>query len=97
MDLIQSNEEANQKYSTPSKKSQNGADGQKEVAVGFNDIHISLLEEEGDDQEDVFNRAEDIENIKKLNEHFKNNKVTVEKFIRVACPAAGREDACSES
>ena len=77
------------KYSTPSKKSQNGADGQKEVAVGFNDIHISLLEEEGDDQEDVFNRAEDIENIKKLNEHFKNNKVTVEKFIRVACPAAG--------
>lgn len=77
------------KYSTPSEESQKGSTTKKEVAVGFNDIHISLLEDEGDDQEDIFNRAEDIENINILNAHFKRNKVTVEKFIRVACPAAG--------
>ena len=77
------------KYSTGSKASQNGAENNQEVPVGFNNIHISLLEEEGDDQEGISNRAVDIENIKKLNAHFKDNKVTVEKFIRVACPAAG--------
>ena len=76
------------KYST-SKESRNGADTKKEGAVGFNEKHISLLEEEGDEQKGITNRAEDIKNIKKLNAHFKNNEVTVEKFIRVASPSAG--------
>lgn len=75
------------KYSTAKKGSKDYKED--ESPVGFNDIQLSLLEEEGDDQEGIFNRAKDIENIKILNEHFKNNKVTVEKFIRVACPAAG--------
>jgi len=56
--------------------------GLLEKAKGFNDRHISLLEEEG-------GREEDIKNIKALNKHFEKKQLTVEKFIRVACPAAG--------
>jgi hypothetical protein len=74
------------KFSTP--KEDDSTD-QNQVAIGFNNIHLDLLREEGDDQEGVSNRKVDIENIKILNDHFKKNKVTVEKFIRVACPAAG--------
>lgn len=53
-----------------------------ESAIGFNSDHIALLEKEG-------NREEDIENIEALNKIFKDKKITVAKFIRVGCPAAG--------
>ncbi len=49
---------------------------------GFNEKHISLLKEEG-------NRETDIKNIEELYTIFNNKKITVEKFIRVGCPAAG--------
>ncbi|OAD90300.1 hypothetical protein A7A78_07070 [Aequorivita soesokkakensis] len=53
-----------------------------EASIGFNNQHIALLEKEGD-------REEDIENIEALNKIFKDKKITVAKFIRVGCPAAG--------
>ncbi|OBX26568.1 lecithin:cholesterol acyltransferase [Gelidibacter algens] len=53
-----------------------------ESSIGFNSDHIALLEKEGD-------REEDIENIEALNKIFKDKKITVAKFIRVGCPAAG--------
>lgn len=49
---------------------------------GFNEKHIALLEAEE-------NREEDIKHIEELNEIFNTKAITVEKFIRVACPAAG--------
>ncbi|MRT17605.1 CHAT domain-containing protein [Vitellibacter sp. q18] len=52
------------------------------AAIGFTTDHIALLEKEGD-------REEDIENIEALNRIFKEKRITVAKFIRVGCPAAG--------
>ncbi len=49
---------------------------------GFNEKHISLLEAEED-------REDDIKCIEELNKIFKTKTITVDKFIRVACPAAG--------
>src|SRR5690606_33380879 len=54
----------------------------EQAAIGFTNDHIALLEKEGD-------REEDIENIEALNRIFKDKKITVAKFIRVGCPAAG--------
>ncbi|WP_410004817.1 CHAT domain-containing protein [Aequorivita nionensis] len=54
----------------------------EQTAIGFTNDHIALLEKEGD-------REEDIENIEALNRIFKDKKITVAKFIRVGCPAAG--------
>ncbi len=56
--------------------------GNEVEAIGFTNEHIALLEKEGD-------RAEDIENIEALNSIFKDKRITVAKFIRVGCPAAG--------
>ena len=53
-----------------------------EASIGFTSQHIALLEKEGD-------REEDIQNIEALNKIFKDKKITVAKFIRVGCPAAG--------
>jgi tetratricopeptide (TPR) repeat protein/pimeloyl-ACP methyl ester carboxylesterase len=53
-----------------------------ELSIGFTSHHIALLEKEGD-------REEDIKNIEALNHIFKDKKITVAKFIRVGCPAAG--------
>ena len=50
--------------------------------VGFADDHIALLKKEK-------GRQSDIKNIQSLNTIFKKKKITVTKFIRVACPAAG--------
>ncbi|WP_310993265.1 CHAT domain-containing protein [Aequorivita marina] len=52
-----------------------------ETSLGFNSDHIALLEKEG--------RDEDVENIEALNKIFKEKRITVAKFIRVGCPAAG--------
>lgn len=49
---------------------------------GFKKRHIDLLESEED-------RESDIENIKQLRQLFTKKKLTIEKFIRVACPGAG--------
>ena len=54
----------------------------EESSIGFTTTHIALLEKEGD-------REEDIQNIEALNKIFKDKKITVAKFIRVGCPAAG--------
>ncbi len=54
----------------------------EQAAIGFTNDHIALLEKEGD-------REEDIENIEALNRIFKDKKITVAKFIRIGCPAAG--------
>lgn len=51
-------------------------------SLGFNSDHIALLEKEAD-------REEDIKNIEALNKIFRDKKITVAKFIRVGCPAAG--------
>lgn len=48
---------------------------------GFSGEHIKLLEK--------YNRTDDIACIEELNEIFETRKLTVEKFIRIACPAAG--------
>src|SRR5690606_31503808 len=53
-----------------------------EASMGFTNDHIALLEKEK-------GRERDIENIEALNRIFKNKKITVAKFIRVGCPAAG--------
>lgn len=53
-----------------------------ENSRGFHSEHIALLEKEGD-------REDDIANIEALNKIFKDKKITVAKFIRVGCPAAG--------
>lgn len=53
-----------------------------EASRGFNSNHIALLEKVGD-------RQDDIENIETLNKIFRDKKITVAKFIRVGCPAAG--------
>lgn len=50
--------------------------------VGFSDANIELLKKEK-------GREKDIENIKTLNRLFKAKKISVTKFLRVACPAAG--------
>ncbi|MEO5684686.1 MAG: CHAT domain-containing protein [Chitinophagaceae bacterium] len=50
--------------------------------IGFTNENIELLKKEG-------NREKDIEHIKTLNKIFKTKKISVTKFIRVACPAAG--------
>jgi len=50
-------------------------------ARGFSQKHIDLLNKEG--------RENDVATIEKLNKLYKNKSVIVEKFIRVACPAAG--------
>ncbi|MEM7187006.1 MAG: CHAT domain-containing protein, partial [Bacteroidota bacterium] len=64
------------------------SDEDKKV-VGFNDQHLALLEEEGDDNDEVTNRADDIANIKHLNKVFEKKEINVTKYIRVACPGAG--------
>lgn len=51
-------------------------------AVGFSDENIELLKKEGC-------RDKDIANIKELNRIFKTKKISVTRFLRVACPAAG--------
>lgn len=56
--------------------------GKEDISRGFNEKHISLLEAEED-------RENDIKFIEELNTIFKSKTITVEKFIRVACPAAG--------
>ncbi len=53
-----------------------------EASIGFTNHHIALLEKESD-------REDDILNIEALNKIFKDKKITVAKFIRVGCPAAG--------
>ena len=50
--------------------------------VGFVDENINLLKKEG-------NREDDIECIKLLSKAFSKKKISVKKYIRVACPAAG--------
>ena len=50
--------------------------------VGFANENIELLKKEG-------NRQKDIDCIKALTKIFQTKKVSVTKFIRVACPAAG--------
>ncbi len=50
-------------------------------ARGFSQKHINLLNAE--------ERTDDVKQIKKLNTLFKKKSITVKKFIRVACPAAG--------
>ncbi len=60
------------------KYSSNGDDS----IIGFSNTHLALLEQEGD-------REDDIKNIEALNKVFKNKKISVAKFIRVGCPAAG--------
>ncbi|MGB3344997.1 MAG: CHAT domain-containing protein [Aequorivita sp.] len=52
-----------------------------EGSKGFTQDHLALLEQE--------NRQEDIDNIKALNRIFQEKTITVEKLIRVGCPAAG--------
>jgi len=56
--------------------------GKDDISRGFNEKHISLLEAED-------GRENDIKFIEELNTIFKTKTITVEKFIRVACPAAG--------
>ncbi|MBT8185185.1 MAG: hypothetical protein KJN76_10105, partial [Eudoraea sp.] len=56
-------------------------DGNKAVK-GFTNAHIALLKKEA-------NRQSDIDNIRELNKIYKTKKITVTKFIRVGCPAAG--------
>ena len=53
-----------------------------DAPAGFNNIHTDLLEKEED-------RENDIANIYALNALFKEKKIKITKFIRVACPAAG--------
>ena len=48
---------------------------------GFDENEINYLKKE--------NRTDDQEKIKRLTEAMKSRKITVEKFIRVACPAGG--------
>ena len=50
--------------------------------IGFIEDNISLLKKEG-------NRQNDIDCIKALNKAFAKKEISVKKFIRVACPAAG--------
>ena len=50
--------------------------------IGFSNTNIQLLKKEA-------NRDSDIDCIKALNEIYKTKKISVKKFIRVACPAAG--------
>ncbi|HEX5026123.1 MAG TPA: hypothetical protein VFV68_12665, partial [Agriterribacter sp.] len=52
------------------------------IPIGFTNENIDLLKKET-------GRESDIENIKTLNKIFKTKKISVTKFIRVACPAAG--------
>ncbi len=49
--------------------------------TGFSTINIELLQKEA--------RQTDIDCIRAINEVYSNKKITVKKFIRVACPAAG--------
>ncbi len=51
---------------------------------GFANHHIDLLEKEG-------GRTQDIKNIETLNKIYKEKKIEVTKYIRVACPAAGTQ------
>jgi hypothetical protein len=51
-------------------------------AAGFSKTNIELLKKET-------GRENDIENIKELNNIFLTKEISVKKFIRVACPAAG--------
>ncbi len=53
-----------------------------ETSMGFTSDHIALLEKEG-------GREDDIASIEELNKIFADKKITVAKFIRVGCPAAG--------
>ncbi|OAB81463.1 CHAT domain-containing protein [Cochleicola gelatinilyticus] len=53
----------------------------EETPTGFTENHIELLEKEG--------REDDIVAIEQLNKIFKEKKIKVTKFIRVASPAAG--------
>ena len=50
--------------------------------AGFSGENIALLTKET-------GREKDIENIRELNKIFKTKKITVTRFLRVACPAAG--------
>ena len=50
--------------------------------TGFSKTHLELLKKET-------GREEDIQHIKSLNNTFLQKDITVKKFIRVACPAAG--------
>lgn len=49
--------------------------------AGFSEDEINFLKKEG--------RDADIKNIKAIGEEFKKKNITVQKFIRVACPASG--------
>ena len=51
-------------------------------ATGFSNENIELLQKEN-------GREKDIANIKALNKIYQAKKISVAKFIRVACPAAG--------
>ena len=49
--------------------------------AGFSEDEINFLKKE--------NRDDDIKNIKAISDVFKTKNITVQKFIRVACPASG--------
>jgi tetratricopeptide (TPR) repeat protein len=51
------------------------------MVTGFSSEQLQLLEK--------YNRTDDVNCIKELNEIFPAKKLTVQKFIRIACPAAG--------
>ncbi|WP_153796123.1 CHAT domain-containing protein [Foetidibacter luteolus] len=62
--------------------------------TGFTKEEIDYLEKikdggEGKGKNDKSNRDKDIANIKELQETYKSKNIFVERFIRVACPAAG--------
>ena len=52
-----------------------------ESNAGFSDIEIEFLNKEG--------RTDDIKNIKAIRNEFKKKNISIQKFIRVACPASG--------
>jgi len=56
-------------------------------SLGFSKLHTDLLDAER--ELDADGEKKDLIYIKKLNVAFKKNPITVGKFIRVACPAAG--------
>ena len=49
--------------------------------AGFSDVEIEFLNKEG--------RTDDIKNIKAIRNEFRKKNISVQKFIRVACPASG--------
>ena len=49
--------------------------------AGFSETEISFLEKEG--------RTDDIKNIREISKEFKKKNISIQKFVRVACPASG--------